>query len=98
MALLLSGTSAKGRLITSLLLVSGATYTLFFPEHPLLLVKYNGVVEVLQRDDPFPGEYSQRQVLELWTRAHRLGVGTLPTNNFLAFTWHLAGIKYEVHR
>ena len=98
MALQASGVSVKGRVITSFLLTSGATYTFLFPNKPLLTVVYYGVAEVLQKDDPFAGDYSQRQVLELWTRAHRLAVGTIPANNFLGFTWRVAGIPWELHR
>lgn len=92
-----SGTSQAGRVRFNNALANGVGLIVLFPNEPLDLVRYKGVVEVLSLNTPLQ-RYVQKAAYPLWVDSWLIP-STIITNTThrLSFVWRLTGVPFEVH-
>jgi len=71
MALLASGTSVRGRLITNLAPATTSTYRVYFPDLPFNYTRLLGGICSVQPDRPVTGVWSAEEFTTLWTYSTR---------------------------
>jgi len=97
MALLLSGTSIDGRVLTSIIPETTKTYTLYFPEGSNQLIRPLGGIAVAQLNIPYPGVWREEQFEKAYTWSTRYVPLRGGTNRRFVLQFRGQGILYEFH-
>lgn len=97
MALIFQGTTEEGRVRFTNALASGVGIIIWFPDEPLDVVRYKGVVEVLSLNTPLQ-IYVQKAAYPLWVDSWLVPSSIISNNTHrLSFVWRLTGIPFQVH-
>lgn len=96
MSVVNSGISIQGIQTVLTAPTAGRLYTLFLPEHPILLLRRDGYFYSARVNPSFDG-VTQLGGVSIWTRGTGLTVpGTTPATYRLQVAWRTGGMPWEL--
>lgn len=97
MALLASGTSVEGRVITSIQPTASQALTLYFPDIDFSVIRYLGGIFIAQVDTPIAGVYRQEQWEKVYTYSTRYEPIRGGSARRIGLQFALTGFDWQLH-